>query len=142
MACAVPNTALAVHTDAHRLRQTLRYLIDNAIKFTPRGEVLVHAAETDDVLVIEVRDTGIGIAAPDLLHVFDDFRQVDARANRNFDGCGLGLAVSRRLVLLMGGYIEVESEPGRGSCFRLTLPRVLKTTLPTDADPLGGRTSL
>lgn len=123
--CAVPSTAVAVQTDAHRLRQTLGYVLDNAIKFTPLGEVLVRGCATDDCLVIEVQDSGIGIAATDLPHVFDDFRQIDGGTTRSYDGCGLGLAVSRRLVSMMGGTIDVESEPGYGSCFRITVPREL-----------------
>lgn len=128
MACAVPSTALAVQTDAHRLRQTLRYVIDNAIKFTPRGEISVHGHGTDDSLVVEVRDTGIGIGASDLRYVFDDFRQVEGGLARSYEGCGLGLAVSRRLVAMMGGSIDVESEPGCGSCFRIRVPRDLSPT--------------
>lgn len=129
MACAVPPAALAVQSDAHRLRQTLRYLIDNAIKFTPTGEVLVQAAGRDSVLIIEVRDTGIGIAPTDLAQIFDDFRQLDGSSTRNYDGCGLGLSVSRRLVALMGGTLSVESEPGRGSCFTIKLPREMRLSI-------------
>lgn len=123
MACAVPPTAVAVQTDAHRLRQTLRYVIDNAIKFTPRGEILVRGGATESAFVIEVQDSGIGISDEDLPYVFDDFRQIDGSTTRSYDGCGLGLAVSRRLMSLMGGSIDVESELGAGSCFRITVPR-------------------
>jgi signal transduction histidine kinase len=126
MACALPGTAVAVQTDAHRLRQTLRYVIDNAIKFTPRGEVLVNGCAADSAFVIEVQDSGIGIADTDLPFVFDDFRQIDGSTTRSYDGCGLGLAVSRRLMTLLGGSIDVESELGTGSCFRITVPRELR----------------
>jgi signal transduction histidine kinase len=139
LASSVPSEPFCVQTDAHRLRQTLRYIIDNAIKFTPRGEVMVHARGADHRFVVEVQDTGIGIAASDLPYVFDDFRQLDGTSTRNFDGCGLGLAVSRRLVALLGGSIEVESEPGSGSCFRIALPRELsgvRSAVHGDADPL------
>jgi signal transduction histidine kinase len=123
LAWSVPSQPLCMQTDAHRLRQTLRYLLDNAIKFTPRGEVMVRArAVNSHLVVLEVQDTGIGIAPADLPFVFDDFRQLDGGSTRNYEGCGLGLAVSRRLVALLGGRIEVESEPGSGSCFRITLP--------------------
>lgn len=126
LASSVPAQPLCVQTDAHRLRQILRYVIDNAIKFTPHGEVMVRGCGTDDSLVLEVQDTGIGISASDLTRVFDDFHQIDGRTTRSYDGCGLGLAVSRRLVSMMGGTIEVESEPGSGSCFRITVPRELR----------------
>ena len=129
VACAVPPAALAVQSDAHRLRQALRYIIDNAIKFTPTGEVMVHASGCDGFLVVEVRDTGIGISPTDLPHIFDDFRQIDGSSTRNYDGCGLGLSVSRRLVSLMGGTISVESEPGRGSCFTIMLPREMRLSI-------------
>lgn len=122
---SVPSQPFCVQTDAHRLRQTLRYILDNAIKFTRRGEVMVYARGADNLFVVEVQDTGIGIAPSDLPYVFDDFRQLDGSSTRNYDGCGLGLAVSRRLVAMLGGSIEVESELGSGSCFRIALPRQL-----------------
>jgi signal transduction histidine kinase len=128
MVCSLPSTAVTVQSDAHRLRQALRYVIDNAIKFTPCGEVLVRGFGTDDSLVVEVQDTGIGISARDLPHVFDDFRQLDETPGA-YDGCGMGLAVSRRLVDMMGGTIDVESEPGLGSCFRISVPRDLPDSL-------------
>jgi len=123
MTCRVLPAAIPVETDAHRLRQTLRYVIDNAIKFTARGEVRVCGYGTDDALLVEIFDTGIGIRQTDRARVFEDFHQVDGSSTRSYDGCGLGLAISRRLVTMMGGTIDVESEPGRGSCFCVSVPR-------------------
>ena len=115
--------------DPGRLRQVLTNLIGNAVKFTERGHVLVRvvgleAEDGQQRLHMTVEDTGIGIAAEHLDHIFGEFNQVDASQNRRFEGTGLGLAITRRLIELMGGAVWVESEPGKGSCFgfRLTLP--------------------
>ncbi|MGY6411471.1 MAG: response regulator [Alkalilacustris sp.] len=115
--------------DPGRIRQVLTHLVGNAVKFTAAGHVLVRVTgiETADGhcdVRLTVEDTGIGIAAEDLVQVFDGFTQVDAAENRRFEGTGLGLALTRRLIALMGGEIWVESEPGQGACFglRLSLP--------------------
>jgi len=111
--------------DPGRLRQVLVNLVGNAIKFTDSGEVLVRITLAEKevgsvTLYFEVRDTGIGIA-PDLQeHIFESFSQADATMRRKFGGTGLGLAVSRRLVELMGGRIGVRSEYGQGSTFYFT----------------------
>ena len=116
--------------DAQRLRQVLFNLIGNAVKFTDRGSVAVEVGcrELDDdrvELAIDVRDTGIGIAADALPSLFERFRQADSGIARRFGGSGLGLAISRGLIDLMGGRIDVETELGKGSTFRVTvsLPR-------------------
>jgi signal transduction histidine kinase/ActR/RegA family two-component response regulator len=112
--------------DAERLRQVLFNLIGNAVKFTDVGSVGVDVAcrslEDDQVeLVVSVRDTGIGIAADALSSLFERFRQADSGIARRYGGSGLGLAISRGLVDLMGGRIDVETELGRGSTFRVTV---------------------
>jgi len=115
--------------DPGRLRQVLTNLMGNAVKFTETGHVLVRVvgmeAETgQQQLHITVEDTGIGIAAEHLDHVFGEFNQVESEANRKFEGTGLGLAITRRLIDRMGGEVWVDSELGQGSVFgfRLTLP--------------------
>ena len=107
--------------DPDRVRQIVLNLTGNAIKFTERGYVEVSAwtDPADETLTVEVRDTGIGIASQDLATIFQEFRQVDGSSTRRYGGTGLGLAISQRLAEMMGGIVEVQSELGRGSQFRL-----------------------
>jgi signal transduction histidine kinase/ActR/RegA family two-component response regulator len=110
--------------DSTRLRQILYNLISNALKFTEQGQVRVRVARPAQDLLVEVSDTGIGMAAEAVSRLFGKFEQADASTTRRFGGTGLGLAICRELAALMGGAIEVESEQGRGSTFRLSLPFV------------------
>jgi signal transduction histidine kinase/DNA-binding response OmpR family regulator/HPt (histidine-containing phosphotransfer) domain-containing protein len=118
----------AVRGDRMRVSQVLANLVSNAVKFTAVGEVVVEvtvAGRTDDdgvVVRFEVRDTGIGIAPDQITGLFDAFVQADAGTTREFGGTGLGLAISLQLTSLMGGTIEAESEPGKGSTFRVEIP--------------------
>jgi PAS domain S-box-containing protein len=121
-----PELPSAVRGDPERIRQILNNLISNALKFTPHGqvEVTVRCAATLDTstqLRFEVRDTGIGIPPEKVGQLFHPFTQVDASTTRNYGGTGLGLSISRKLVELMGGEIQVESQPGQGSTFWFTL---------------------
>ena len=123
-----PGVPETIVSDVTRLRQVLLNLINNAIKFTEKGEVVLTVAPgSDDVpkgeceLLFAVRDTGIGIPADRKDRLFQSFSQVDATTTRRYGGTGLGLAISQRLVNLMGGRIWVESEPGEGTTFRFTL---------------------
>jgi signal transduction histidine kinase len=114
-----------LRTDEAKVAQVLRNLISNALKFTEAGEVRVSARHdaADDRVVFDVRDTGVGIRADDQGRIFEDFTQVDGEVQRRRRGTGLGLPLSRKLAELLGGTLEVRSEPGRGSTFTLTLPR-------------------
>jgi CheY-like chemotaxis protein/anti-sigma regulatory factor (Ser/Thr protein kinase) len=109
--------------DATRLRQVLLNLAGNAIKFTEAGGVgvVVQQGEARDETVIEVRDTGIGIAPAEQARVFLEFEQADGDSGRRFGGTGLGLAISKRIIELMGGRIELSSTPGAGTTVRVTL---------------------
>ena len=121
-----PAESLKVQADRGRVRQVLLNLLSNAIKFTPDGgRITVLAAPVNGGAEarIAVTDTGIGIAAEDQPKLFQEFSQLDASASRKYEGTGLGLALSRRLVELQGGVIGVESEMGKGSTFWFTLPQ-------------------
>jgi PAS domain S-box-containing protein len=128
LGCLIDEVAPAgIVGDEGRLRQVLLNLLSNAVKFTETGEVVVDvAAEPTGAnayrIELAVRDTGIGIPEDGIARLFTSFSQVDASTTRRFGGTGLGLAISKRLVELMGGTISVESEPGRGSTFRISLP--------------------
>ena len=120
-----PNVPDKVAGDASLLRRVLINLVDNAVKFTERGDVLVKviktAASTSGVnLTFAVSDTGIGIPANRQKAIFDAFAQEDDSVTRSFGGTGLGLAICSRLVLGMGGTLQVTSQPGQGSCFLFT----------------------
>jgi signal transduction histidine kinase len=108
--------------DERRITQVLLNLVGNAIKFTESGEITITATAAGGSFQVAVADTGPGIALEDQPVVFDEFRQLDSSSTRAKGGTGLGLAISKRIVELHGGRIWVESEPGRGSCFRFTLP--------------------
>jgi len=112
--------------DPGRLRQIITNLMDNAIKFTHRGEVVLRVALEDEtnggvLLRFTVKDTGIGIAPDKIDRLFDAFTQADGSTTREFGGTGLGLTISKQLVEMMGGKIDVESEAGKGSTFRFTV---------------------
>lgn len=110
-----------VRMDQSRLRQVLINLLTNAVKFTDRGSVTFRVGYSGQIARFEIIDTGPGIAADELESVFDPFeRGADAHKARQ-PGAGLGLSISRAIVQILGGRMEVESEPGQGSCFRVTM---------------------
>ena len=128
---AVPAAPVVVQADPARLEQVVDQLVSNAVRFTPAGriEVAVSVLKAADLAVggaglavLEVVDTGVGIADDALEAVFEPFVQEDSRVNRDHGGTGLGLAIARRLARQMGGGLEAESVKGEGSTFRLTLP--------------------
>ncbi|PJL07058.1 response regulator [Stenotrophomonas maltophilia] len=109
--------------DNQRLQQILKNLLANALKFTEHGKVSLHVhAGGNGRVRFDVCDTGIGIAREQLPVIFEAFRQADGSTRRRYGGTGLGLSISRDLAERMGGSIQVDSEPGRGSCFILELP--------------------
>lgn len=134
----------AMRLDETRLRQVLFNLVGNAIKFTHEGGVTVRATATPlgsdgdsakatermlrSQLVVTVKDTGIGIPEDQHQQIFDAFEQQEGQSSRRYGGTGLGLAISRKLVRMMGGELEVESEPGMGSTFTVRLPDVEVTS--------------
>ncbi|PYI51013.1 hybrid sensor histidine kinase/response regulator [Paenibacillus flagellatus] len=139
-----PDRLPWLDTDEDRLRQILYNLLGNAVKFTHRGEIRVEAEVGESGVTISVTDTGIGIEPERLDDIFKAYDQAGATAHREYSGTGLGLSITKKLVELGGGRIWVESEPGRGSAFRFTLP---SADVPPDAErktavvPLAGTAS-
>jgi len=113
---------LPITSDADKCRHILQNLVANAVKFTEKGKVDIVALQTDRHLTISVTDTGVGIAQNHIDHIFDEFRQADGSTSRKFGGTGLGLAIAKKYATLLGGTITVNSTPGKGSEFMLTLP--------------------
>ncbi|MEM7771586.1 MAG: ATP-binding protein [Cyanobacteria bacterium P01_A01_bin.37] len=125
--------------DPRRIRQIILNLLSNAVKFTDSGgSVTLRASATEESVILQVKDTGIGI--PDHLQadIFQKFRQLDSSYRREYDGAGLGLALTKQLVDLHGGYIECQSTLDVGTVFTVTLPRhpSMSSTLTNDASPV------
>jgi two-component system, sensor histidine kinase and response regulator len=146
LACVMQDTIPDDLTgDAERIRQVLNNLVGNAIKFTEEGQVLIRGSlveesRSDVRIRFEIRDTGIGVPADVVKHLFEPFYQADGSTTRRYGGAGLGLALSKKLVEMMNGEIGVESEAGRGSTFwftaRLTRKEQL-AKLPENSQPAG-----
>ena len=111
-----------ISTDGARLQQVLKNLISNALKFTEKGGVKLQIARRGDEIAFAVNDSGIGIAPDKQKVIFEAFQQAEGGTSRKYGGTGLGLSISREIARLLGGRIEIESVPGRGSTFTLILP--------------------
>ena len=116
------NNELQLDTDPELLKKVLNYLIDNAIKFTQKGSMIIGLTEKENTFELLVKDTGIGINPEEQQTIFDHFMQKDISTTRDFEGSGLGLSIAKGLVELLGGNIWVESKKGEGSTFFFTLP--------------------
>ena len=112
----------AMSTDRQKLRQIILDLLDNAAKFTDRGEIKIIASQQNGSLKVVVSDTGIGIPKKELNKIFEEFHRGDSSSTKNYRGTGLGLAIVKQFVNLLGGEVAVESEMGKGSVFTVTLP--------------------
>lgn len=111
-----------IKADPFKLEQVFVNLIDNAIKYTEKGQIAVRISTTGSRVIIEVHDSGIGIPKQDLRRVFERFYVVDKSRSRKFGGTGLGLSIVKHIVLLHNGTIDVDSTPGSGTTFTVTLP--------------------
>jgi signal transduction histidine kinase len=127
----IPKHVPHVLADHQRLRQILNNLVSNAIKFTDKGEVRITAdlLDSGDLVKVQVRDTGMGIAPEHIGMIFEQFRQADNSSTRRFGGTGLGLPITQHLVQMHGGTIGVESTVGVGSVFSFTIP-IMRVTIP------------
>jgi signal transduction histidine kinase len=111
-----------LNSDREKLRQVILNLLDNAAKFTERGEIKIAASQQNGSLKLVVTDTGIGIDSDELRVIFEEFHRGRLSAGNNYRGTGLGLAIAKQLVNLLGGAINVASEPGKGSAFTVLIP--------------------
>ena len=111
-----------LNTDREKLRQIILNLLDNAVKFTERGEIKISASQQNGSFKLAVSDTGIGIGKDDLNKIFEEFHRGDSSSAKNYRGTGLGLAIVKQFVNLLGGEVAVDSEVGKGSVFTVTLP--------------------
>lgn len=121
-------------TDKHRLGQVIKNLVSNALKFTHKGQVIIHFKKTEGItfrnsnlrhsstIMLSVEDSGIGVPADKQLEIFEAFHQADGSISRKYGGTGLGLSITRELTKLLGGEIHLNSEPGKGSVFMIVLP--------------------
>jgi signal transduction histidine kinase len=121
-----------VQTDGDKQKHILQNLIHNAMKFTEEGSVAVSARSLPDAIEIEVKDSGIGIEPEKLPVIFDMFRQVDSSHTRSHGGVGVGLFIVKKYVELLNGKISVQSSPGRGTTFTVTIP-ANEAAAPSDA---------
>jgi signal transduction histidine kinase/CheY-like chemotaxis protein len=133
---------LVVHTDPALLERVLGNLVSNAIRYTNQGTVVVRATPEGDHVRLEIRDTGIGISAEHRARIFEEFFQVDNPERDRSKGLGLGLAIVRRIVDMLGHSLELESASGRGSCFALRLPPGDPAQVRADDEPLRVRGDL
>jgi two-component system cell cycle sensor histidine kinase PleC len=118
-----PSDLPCLHADTRRLKQVLLNLMSNAVKFTPAGgKVTVRVTAADDGVRIAVSDTGIGIASHDLAKALQPFGQIDSRMTRKYQGTGLGLPLTKSLIELHGGTLQLDSAVGRGTTATLWLP--------------------
>ncbi len=136
----LPKKHFTLQTDGKKLKQVLLNLLSNAVKFTPAGgevRVLARHNIAEDTIVIEVKDTGIGISPKDISKVMQPFGQVDSKLSRKYEGTGLGLPLSKKFVEILGGSFQIESEVNKGTTVTITLPRLFNREGPEvrrDAD--------
>jgi signal transduction histidine kinase len=129
----VPEEPIVAEIDEFCLERIVNNLLSNAIKFTDEGRVTVVVTACEEEIVLAVRDTGVGIEKEFQPLLFDEFRQESVGDDREHGGVGLGLAITKRMVDLLGGSIEVESKKGTGTTFTVHLPREADPQITSDA---------
>lgn len=140
---ALPQDLGTMHSDVTKVRQILANLLSNAAKFTDHGKISLEVHREDVAgqpwLHFRVRDTGIGISSEQQQNLFKEFAQADVSIARKYGGTGLGLAISHRFAQLMGGHMSVESEPGKGSVFTVSLPEQIRYDASAVSQPVPER---
>jgi two-component system sensor histidine kinase MtrB len=131
-----PGGHLNADVDPRRIRRILHNLIGNAIEHGEGKPIVVSVDSNQSAVALSVRDYGLGMSQDEVAHVFDRFWRADPSRQRTIGGTGLGLSIAREDAAAHGGWLQVWSEPGHGSCFRLTLPRTAGGTLSTSPLPL------
>ncbi|MFO7886302.1 MAG: response regulator, partial [Desulfobacteraceae bacterium] len=126
----LPTDLPLIESDETRVTQIIQNIVNNGIKFTEQGHVHVRAKHDDTHIYLDISDTGIGIASEDLTRIFEEFIQVDGSSARHHEGSGLGLAIAYKCAKILGGALTVQSTPGKGSTFSLTLPVKWTETFP------------
>ena len=121
-----------LHSDQEKIKQILINLLSNAAKFTRKGEIILSARHDDDMLYVDVDDTGIGVSEDALGRIFEEFQQADSSTTREYGGTGLGLPISRSLARLLGGDLTASSIEGEGSTFTLALPMHYRDASPDE----------
>jgi signal transduction histidine kinase len=129
MSWEYPHDLPVMTTDPEKLAQILENLVNNAVKFTAQGSVIVSARRAAGNVEFNVQDTGIGIPADALPLIFEKFRQLDSSDNRLYEGAGLGLYIVKKFTELLGGTLEVASQPGKGSLFSVKIPCAQRAAL-------------
>ena len=125
VSCETPEGPVRARIDPERMRDLLRRVLGNAIRFTQSGgSIRVRVIEDEDQVVIEVRDTGVGIPPEQIDEVFEDFNQLHRKPGEKRQGFGLGLAIARRIARVFGGELEAESAVGEGSTFTVRIPAI------------------
>jgi signal transduction histidine kinase len=122
----IPQEDIFIESDYTKLKQVLVNFVSNALKFTEEGIIEIGMKTIGDTVKFQIKDTGIGIPEEYHERIFERFRQVDDSSTRRYGGNGLGLAISKSLIEMLGGTIGMESEPGKGSVFYFILPYIVK----------------
>jgi signal transduction histidine kinase len=122
----VAPDAATIESDKTKVKQILLNLLSNAVKFTNRGTIRVSVHAEEEVVVLQVRDTGVGIKPEEIEAIWEDFRQLDQSRTRSYGGTGLGLSITRRLTQQLGGSVSVESTFGEGTTFSVLLPMTIQ----------------
>jgi signal transduction histidine kinase len=130
----IPDHLPPIFGDFHRLQQVLKNLFTNALKFTDEGSIGITTSVENNTLIISVSDTGVGINLDEQENIFEKFYQADTAESRKHEGTGLGLFICREIIKKHKGSISVESKPGSGSTFTITLP-ILNRQQTEECDP-------